>query len=109
MSDEFQIDMKSFEALMASHQDLPLHDSIKLFIQDRINDLQSEYDKIITNPKCTEADALEYITLFNVFGNWIAAILGCTMDEYYMATDVVIDIVGLSADSKNPKEEDNEA
>lgn len=93
-------EVRVFNEMLSEKSDTLLHPSIKDFIKDQcLATLESEYEKVIMDPKCTEEQALEYILLFSTFGNWIAAILGCTMDEYYMATDVFIDLVGLSAES----------
>ena len=93
-------EVRVFNEMLSEKKDTPLHPSIRDFIKDTcIATLESEYEKVIMNPECTEEQALEYILLFGTFGHWLAAILGSTMDEYNMATEVFIDLVGLSAKS----------
>lgn len=93
------IDAKKFyEMLREGRDDVLLSKSIKDLIQEMIDTLQSEYDKIIANPNCTEYDALEYILLFAIEGNIAATMLGSSMDEYYMAVDIYCELLGLYGD-----------
>ena len=94
----------AFNKMMADRQDVPLHGSIKHHIQEFIDTLQSEYDLIIDSPDCKENDALEYILLFNIFGLLAADMLNVTMEEYYMATDIMIHLLGIEARYDDEKE-----
>ena len=89
---------KSYEDMVHSKTDVPLHPSIKKQIQGFIDMLQNFYDKKIDKPDATETDALEYIPLFNINGLLIASMLGVTMEEYYAITDYMIKILGIEAE-----------
>ena len=91
------------EFLKEGHDDVLLHQSIKDVIQDMIDTLQSEYNKVILDPSCTEYDALEYIMLFAVEGNIAATLLGSNMEEYYAAVDIYCALLGLYGDDINEK------
>jgi hypothetical protein len=84
------------------NEDVLLHQSIKDLLQEMIDVLQTEYNKVIASPNCTEYDALEYILLFAIEGNIAATKLGSNMDEYYAAVDIYADLLGLYGD-KNDK------
>lgn len=92
-----QVGKNAFNKMMSDRQDVPLHDSVKHHIQEFIDTLQKEYDLIIDSPTCKENDALEYILLFNIFGLLTADMLNVTMEEYYMATDVMVQLLGIEA------------
>lgn len=89
---------KSYEDIIHSKSDVPLHPSIKKQIQGFIDMLQEFYDQKIDNPEATETDALEYIPLFNINGLLIASMLGVTMEEYYLITDYMIRLLGIEAE-----------
>lgn len=93
-----EIDQKVFFDQLRSSYDVPLHDSMKELIQDLIDTLQSEYNKVILNPNCSEYDALEYILLFVLEGCIAATKLGSNMDEYLMAADYYAELLGLYGD-----------
>ena len=92
------IDSKKFFQNLRNGKDVPLHNSIKELIQEMIDVLQDEYNKIILNPSCTEYDALEYILLFAIEGAIAASKLGSNMDEYFMAVDIYAGLLGLYGD-----------
>lgn len=92
------IDSKKFFQNLRKGKDIPLHDSIKDLIQEMIDVLQQEYNKIILNPSCTEYDALEYILLFAIEGAIAASKLGSNMDEYFIAVDIYAGLLGLYGD-----------
>ena len=97
MNDE---DAKKFFQGMQYERDAILHDSIKQSIQSCIDLLQKEYNTIITNPECTEYQALEYIILFVITGSILATLLGSNMDEYLTAADAYAQLLGLYGDVK---------
>jgi len=75
-----------------------LSQSKKELIQDLIDTLQSEYNKIIANPECTEYDALEYILLFTIEGSIAATKLGSNETEYLAVASVYAALLGLYGD-----------
>lgn len=87
-----------FQDLRKDRSDVLLHDSIKELIQEMIDLIQEEYNKIILNPTCTEYDALEYILLFAIEGCIAASRLGSNMDEYFTAVDIYAGLLGLYGD-----------
>lgn len=80
-----------------------LKKSDKDFIQEMIDTLQEEYNKVILNPECTEYDALEYILLFAIEGCIAATKLGSDMDAYFTAVDIYCDLCGLYGDQDEEK------
>lgn len=92
------IDSKKFFQGLRNGRDVPLHDSMKELIQEMIDIMQQEYNKIILNPSCTEYDALEYILLFAIEGAIAASKLGSNMDEYFVAVDIYAGLLGLYGD-----------
>lgn len=92
------IDSKKFFQNLRNGREVPLHGSIKDLIQEMIDVLQEEYNKIILSPNCTEYDALEYILLFAIEGAIAASKLGSNMDEYFVAVDIYAGLLGLYGD-----------
>ncbi len=92
------IDSKKFFQNLRNGRETPLHDSIKELIQEMIDVLQDEYNKVILNPSCSEYDALEYILLFAIEGAIAASKLGSNMDEYFIAVDIYAGLLGLYGD-----------
>lgn len=78
--------------------DVPLHQAKKDLIQDLIDTLQNEYDKVIANPNCTENDALEYILLFTIEGSIAATKMGSNETEYLAVASVYAALLGLYGD-----------
>ena len=81
--------------LFPSHTDDKLSDSFKKNVKDLIDMLQDFYETKINTPNATEFDALEYLPLFNINGLLLAALLDVTMEEYYLATDYMVRVLGL--------------
>ena len=95
------IDSKKFFQNLQDGRDVLLHESMKELIQEMIDVMQEEYNKIILKPSCTEYDALEYILLFAIEGCIAASKLGSNMDEYFLAVDVYAGLLGLYGDDVN--------
>lgn len=67
--------------------DEPLPDEMKSQILKSIKSLEKLFKEDIDNPKATIETALYYLPLFNIHGLILSAILGVSMDEYYLITE----------------------
>ena len=85
----------AYDSIIDGRSDVLLSEGMKKQIQDLINMLQKFYDEQIAPPTCTENDALEYIPLFCINGALIASMMNVTYDEYLLATDYMIRLLGL--------------
>lgn len=85
----------AYDSIIDGRSEVLLSDSLKKQIQGFIDMLQKFYDEQIAPPTCTENDALEYIPLFCINGALIASMMNVTYDEYLLATDYMIRLLGL--------------
>lgn len=87
--------LTAYDDIIKGRSEVLLSQNMKDQIQNLIDMLQKFCDEQIAPATCTENDALEYIPLFCISGALLASMMNVTYDEYLLAVDYMIRLLGL--------------